>query len=214
MRPCTELKTVRPVHKISGTLRRAPNSAQLRNSLRLHSHVIHRFDDALRNCIVAAASAEGSLPALVVDNTQANAMLFGSAVGVVAIYLPSMVLSSSVTERASSGSPSRWLMLRSRVVSSGFRSSLSSVSICASAILLDHVHALVLLDEVVHFPRERISAKPQVVRLNRIFITQLIAAFDNPPVRRSIRDDPNIRFVALENLRPRHKRARRLKLTD
>ena len=39
-----------------------------------------------------------------------------SIVGVVAIYLPSIMLNSSVTERASSGNPSRWLMLRKRSI--------------------------------------------------------------------------------------------------
>src|SRR5580700_2044853 len=105
------------------------DSDQLRDPLRLHAHVIHGFDDALGNGVVTAAGAQGCLSPLVVKNTQTDAITlrfcrYGRH------YFPSIVLNSSVTERASSGRPSRWAMLRSRVVSSGFKSSFSSVSIC------------------------------------------------------------------------------------
>src|ERR1700741_4223671 len=57
------------------------------------------------------------------------------------------------------------------------------------AVLLDHIHALVLVNEVVHFARERISAQPQVVGLEVVFLPQLIAAFHDRPVRGSVSED-------------------------
>jgi len=58
-----------------------------------------------------------------------------------------MVLSSSVTERASSGRPSRWLMLRRRVVSFWFEVEFEQAEHLRVAILFDYVNAIVLLDE-------------------------------------------------------------------
>src|SRR5712691_3939711 len=49
-------------------------------------------------------------------------------------------------------------------------------------ILLDEVHALVLLYKIMHFARERISAQAQVIRFDVIFFAQLVAAFDDRPV--------------------------------
>src|SRR5580704_18062827 len=126
------VEAVRTVHEVSRTLRRAPDSTQLRHPLRLHTHVIHGFDNPLGNGIVAATGAQGSLAALVINNGESNAVGFGFSSRRGRHYLPSMVLNSSVTDRASSGRPSRWLMLRSFVISSGLRSSLSKLSICAS----------------------------------------------------------------------------------
>src|SRR3984893_9138375 len=131
------VETVRTVHEVSRTLRRTPDPTQLRDPLRLHAHVIHGFDDALGDGVMAAAGAQSGLSAFVVNYGQADMVRlwfrrFWFSSRRSRHYLPSMVLNSSVTERASSGSPSRWLMLRSRVISSGFRSSFSRLSICAS----------------------------------------------------------------------------------
>src|SRR5271167_1415915 len=61
-----------PAYFMNRTLRRAANSAQLRDALGLHAHVIHGFDDALGNGVVAATCAQGGLAALVVNHRQAN----------------------------------------------------------------------------------------------------------------------------------------------
>ena len=132
LRLASRIEAVGAVHEVSGTLRRATDSAQLRDPLRLHAHVIHGFDDALGDGVMAATGAQSGLAAFVVDDAQSNAVCFRFGGRCGRHYFPSIVLNSSVTERASSGSPSRWLMLRRRVISSGFKSSLSRLSICAS----------------------------------------------------------------------------------
>jgi hypothetical protein len=43
-------------------------------TLRLHPHLEHGFDDALGNCIVAAAGAQRGFAALVVDYAEADAV--------------------------------------------------------------------------------------------------------------------------------------------
>src|SRR5271157_678867 len=57
---------------------------------------------------------------------------FPNPVSRTGVHLPSMLVNSSVMDRASSGSPVMWAMLRRRQISSGFTSSLSRLSICAS----------------------------------------------------------------------------------
>ena len=99
-----------------------------------------------------------------------------------AAYLPSMLVSSSVMVRASSGRPVMWAMLRRRVVSSGFRSSRKQGEQLGVAVLLDDVDAVVLFDELVHFAGERIGAKAEVIGLHRIFVAKLVAAFGDAPV--------------------------------
>ena len=89
------------------------------------------FDDALGDRVVAATGAQRGLAAFVIHDGEADAVglrAAGSGRRLVAlpIYLPSMLVSSSVMDRASSGSPVMWAMLRRRVISSGLRSSLSS----------------------------------------------------------------------------------------
>src|SRR5579872_859889 len=132
------VEAVRAVHEVRGTLRRAANAAHLDDTFRSDAHVVHGFDDALGNGIVATTSTERSFTALIVDDCEADAVGLrfwspgfsgwrGSH-----FYLPSILVNSSVTERASSGRPSRWAMLRRRAISSGVRSSLSRLSICAS----------------------------------------------------------------------------------
>src|SRR5580704_18179626 len=69
-----------------------------------------------------------------------------------------------------------------------------------------------LLNKFMHFTREGISPQAQVIGLNRVFVPQLVAAFDDPPMRRSICDDPDLRIRSLKNLRPRNERPCALEL--
>ena len=70
-----------------------------------------------------------------------------------------------------------------------------------------------LFDEVVYFAREWIRTQTKVIRIDFVFLPQLIPALKNSPMRGAISDDPNVRFAARRDLRPGHKGARRLKLT-
>ena len=78
-------------------------------------------------------------------------------------------------------------------------------------ILLHNVDALMLLDEFVHFARERIGPQPQVIGFDLVFIPQLIAAFGDSPMRGSITDNADLRVIAFGDFRPGNERARRLK---
>src|ERR1700756_617927 len=79
-------------------------------------------------------------------------------------------------------------------------------------VLLDNVHALVLLDERVHFAGEGVSAQAQVVGLEVVFLLQLVAALDECPVRCSVGDDADFRLARGNHFRPRNEGARRFKL--
>ena len=138
MRPCTELKAMRPVHEIGRALRRAADPAELRHALRFYSHFVHRIDDAFRNRVMSAAGAQRGLAAAIIDDLQSDAIRLrsrsrvGVLVGVVPIYLPSIIMSSSVTDRASIGKPWMWQIDRNRVISSGLISSFNRLAICPS----------------------------------------------------------------------------------
>src|ERR1700694_3969499 len=101
------IEAVRTAHEICGALRGAADTAHLGDALGLDPHLIHRFEDSLRDCIVAAARAESGLAALVVENRSSDAFCLWSRSGRrrSGHYFPSMVMISSVTERASSGKP-------------------------------------------------------------------------------------------------------------
>ena len=71
------VEAVRTVHEIGGTLGGAADAAQLGDALGLHAHVVHGFDDALGDGVMAAAGAQRGLAALVVDDAQADAVSFG-----------------------------------------------------------------------------------------------------------------------------------------
>ncbi len=72
------------------------------------AHLVKGVDDALGNRVVAAAGAQCGLAAAIVEDGQSDAVglrCWGWRCGVVAIYLPSWEMISSVMERASMGSP-------------------------------------------------------------------------------------------------------------
>ena len=74
--PMHSVKAVRAVHEISRALGRTSDAARLDHMLRLHSHLIHRVNDALGNRIVAAAGAQRRPSAPVVNHRQADAICF------------------------------------------------------------------------------------------------------------------------------------------
>ncbi len=83
------VEAVRTVHEIRGALRGAADAAELDDALGLHAHVIHGFDDALGDGVVAAAGAERGLAAFVLDDGEADAVGFGFwRLVVVAIIFP------------------------------------------------------------------------------------------------------------------------------
>src|SRR3984957_19581408 len=70
------IETVRAVHEVGRAFGRAPYAAQFGDVLGLDAHVIHGFDNALGNSIVAATGAERGLSALVIDDAEADAVDF------------------------------------------------------------------------------------------------------------------------------------------
>src|SRR5436853_4900155 len=99
------VEAMRPAHEIRRRLGRAADAAGLDDPLWFHTHLVHCIDDALRNSIVTAAGAQGGFAAAIVEDCQANTIcLRGGGTGRCSghCYLPSMVMISSVTERASS----------------------------------------------------------------------------------------------------------------
>src|SRR6202521_3949576 len=92
---------VRTAHEICGARRGAADTAHLGDALGLDPHLIHRFEDSLRDCIVAAARAESGLAALVVENRKSDAVCLwsGGGRGRGGFYFPPRVMISSVPER-------------------------------------------------------------------------------------------------------------------
>ena len=78
MRPCTLLKLVRAAHEVGRALRRAADAAHLHHALGLHAHLIHGVDNALGDCVVAAAGAKRRLAAAILNNRKADVIHFGS----------------------------------------------------------------------------------------------------------------------------------------
>ena len=85
-------------------------------------------------------------------------------------------------------------MLRSRGVQRRLDVQLEQAEHLRVAVLLDHVHAVVLLHEIVHFARERIGPQPQIVGLDVVFVAQLVAGLDDRPVRSAVGDDADLRL--------------------
>ena len=71
------VEAVRTVHEVRGAFGGAADAAELGDALGLHAHVIHGFDDALGDGVVAAAGAERGLSAFVLDDAEADAVGFG-----------------------------------------------------------------------------------------------------------------------------------------
>ena len=103
-----------------------------------------------------------------------------------------MVLSSSVTERASSGKSVEMGDAAQARGQFGFEVELEQAEHLRVTVLFDDVDAIVLLDEFVHLAGERIGAQAQVVGLDAVFVTQLVAAFDYAPVRSAVGDDTDL----------------------
>src|ERR1700676_1975301 len=70
------VKAVRAIHEISRALRGTSNAAELRHTLRLHAHFIHRINDTFRNRVMSATSTERRLPTAIVNHLQSNAVGF------------------------------------------------------------------------------------------------------------------------------------------
>src|SRR5207253_5652311 len=62
------------IHEISRALRGTSNAAELRHALGLHTHFIHRVNDAFGNRVMPAPGTERSLPAAVVNDLQTDAV--------------------------------------------------------------------------------------------------------------------------------------------
>ena len=108
MRPCTELKLCERLMKYAGALRRAADARHLHHALGLDAHLVKGVDDALGNCVVAAAGAERGLASAIVQDSESDAvglLWLGRRRGCSRHYLPSWEMISSVMERASMGSP-------------------------------------------------------------------------------------------------------------
>src|ERR1035437_148162 len=80
------------------------------------------------------------------------------------------------------------------------------------AVLLHHIHALVPLNEVVNLARKRIRPHPKIIRFQLVLFKQLIARFDDRPVRRAISDDADLRRSAARHFRTRNERPGSLEL--
>src|ERR1700686_1399278 len=75
------------------------------------------------------------------------------------------------------------------------------------AVLLNHINALVLLDEFVDFASERISTQTKIVGFDTVLVAKLVAAFDDAPMRRSVGDDSDFRVCAFLNFWARYEGA-------
>ena len=51
------------------------------------------------------------------------------------------------------------------------------------AVLLDEINSVMLLHEIMHLARKWVCAQPQVIGLDIVLLAQLVAAFENRPVR-------------------------------
>src|SRR5208282_5755187 len=59
------VEAVGAIHEVRRTLGGATDSAQFRDTLGLHAHFVHGFDDAFGNGVVAATGAERGLATLI-----------------------------------------------------------------------------------------------------------------------------------------------------
>ena len=68
------VEAVGPVHEIGGSLRGAANTAGLDKQFGLDAHLVHGFDDALGDRVVAATGAQRGLAAFVIHDGEADAV--------------------------------------------------------------------------------------------------------------------------------------------
>src|ERR1700721_2142919 len=80
------------------------------------------------------------------------------------------------------------------------------------AILFDDIYPLVLFNKFVYLARKGIGTQAQIVSLEPVLFRQLIARFDDRPVRTAECNNANLRFAAACQLWPRNIRPRGLKL--
>ena len=80
------------------------------------------------------------------------------------------------------------------------------------AILFDDVDALVRGDKVAHLAAEGIGAEAQVIRLDAVFLLELIAAFGDRKIRGAVGDDADLRLAGFDDERGRDEGARGFKL--
>ena len=170
------VEAVRAAHEICRAFGRASNAAGLDHALRLDAHFVHGVDDALGDCVVAAAGAQRGLAAAVVENGQANAVGLrcgrgcGSAGGgrhLFALHGHEFVGDRARVERQAVNVRDA---ARARVTSSGLMSSLSSAEHLGIAVLLDHINPLVLFHEFVHFARKRIGFQAKIIGFDVVFL--------------------------------------------
>ena len=126
---------MRAVHEVSRALRRAADAAELRHALGLHSHLIHRVNDAFGNRVMPATRTERRLPAPIVDHLQSYAVNLRSRRScsrsvsrcVSHVTRPPSLQVRRLRERASMGNPWIWQIepqprRQFRLVNDGIRS--------------------------------------------------------------------------------------------
>src|SRR3984957_7482468 len=212
------IETVRTVHEVRGAFGRAPNPAQFGDALRLDAHVVHGFDNALGDCIVAATGAQRGLPAFVIDDAEADAVDFRfrsfwfcspRSRHLLALHGAEFVGDGARIERQS-------VEMADAAQTRGhfwFEVELEQTQHLCVAILLDDVDAIVLFDEFMNLAGKRISTEPEVIGFNRVLVAELVAAFRYAPMRSTVSDDSDLGCLcALENFRTRHEGACRLEL--
>ena len=153
------VEAVRAAHEISRALGRAADAAHLDDALGLDAHFVHGVDDALGDGIVSAAGAQRGFAALVVDDRQANAVVFGAGRGVVGVVAMLFALhghdfvgyGACVERQAVNVGDAAQPRYQRRL-----DIQLEQAQHLRVAVLLDHIDAIVLLHEVVHFAGERI----------------------------------------------------------
>ena len=106
-------------------------------------------------------------------------------------YFPSIAAISSVTERASIGNPSSRATLRSFRHQFGLQIQLQQAEHLRIAVLLHHVNALMRAHKVWNLVSERKRSNPQVIGRQFVFFAQLVARFDQCPMRAAESDDSN-----------------------
>ena len=125
--PMHRVESVGAAHEVGRRLRGAADAGELGHALWGDAELEHRFEDALADGVVAAACAESGLSALVVGLGEPDAVgLLGH------VQRPSRAAISSVTLRASRGSPGMWATDFRRGPSSAGRSSLRREAIWPS----------------------------------------------------------------------------------
>src|SRR6185437_9532306 len=84
-------------------LARAADARELEDLLRVDAHLEEGVDDALGDCVVAAAGAEGGLTAAIRLDLQPDAILFGFHHSLVPSCLPGSECRRSAIARRSAG---------------------------------------------------------------------------------------------------------------